>query len=163
MSKYVFTAALLVCAAAVSAQTLQPPHISVFGTADINVAPNEMNWILLVRNEGKELAPTASEHARTVARVLDLLKSLNIDQQKLQTSNMQFGERYEYQERQNVKVGYYASTNIGFTIKDLDPVSETLVRTVGNQPGQHSERQLRPFRPHPAAERIPAEGPAGGA
>lgn len=120
MSKYVFTAALLVCAAAVSAQTLQPPHISVFGTADINVAPNEMNWILLVRNEGKELAPTASEHARTVARVLDLLKSLNIDQQKLQTSNMQFGERYEYQERQNVKVGYYASTNIGFTIKDLD-------------------------------------------
>lgn len=120
MSKHILTAALLVCAAAVSAQTLQPPHISVFGTADINVAPNEMNWMLLVRNEGKELAPTASEHARTVARVLDLLKSLNIDQQKLQTSNMQFGERYEYQERQNVKVGYYASTNIGFTIRDLD-------------------------------------------
>lgn len=120
MSKHILTAALLVCTATISAQTLQPPHISVYGTADINVTPNEMNWTLIVRNEGKQLAPTAREHAETLDKVLNFLKGLNIDQKKLQTSNMQFGERYEYQERQNVKLGYYASTNIGFTIRDLD-------------------------------------------
>jgi uncharacterized protein YggE len=147
MSKHVFTAVLLVCAAGASAQTLQPPHISVYGTADINVTPNEMNWTLLVLNEGKELAPTASEHARTVARVLEFLKSLNIDQQKLQTSNMQFGERHEYQERRNVKVGYYASTNIGFTIKDLDlyqklwfGLSEISQVSIQNVSYSHSDR-----------------------
>jgi len=147
MSKYVFTAALLVCTAAISAQTLQPPHISVYGTAEINVTPNEMNWTLIVRNEGKQLAPTARQHAETLDEVLNFLKSLNIDQKKLQTSNMQFGEKWEYQERQNVKVGYFASTTVGFTIKDLSlyeklwfGLSEINQVSIQNVSYSHSDR-----------------------
>ena len=121
MAKYAFfvTTALL-CTGLTAGQVLDDPHIVVYGTAEIHVAPNEMNWSLSVRNEAKELPATASAHAATVKKVLEFLKNHKINEQKLQTSQMQFGENWKYIDRENVKIGYYASTSISFTIHDFD-------------------------------------------
>ncbi|MCE5185121.1 MAG: SIMPL domain-containing protein [Planctomycetaceae bacterium] len=112
--------ALLFCSAFALAETIEQPQVVVFGTAETYIAPNEMDWALTVRNEDAQLPATASRHSETVARVLTFLKGLNIDEKKLQTSRMQFGENWQYQQNRQVKVGYYASTDITFTISDLN-------------------------------------------
>lgn len=117
---YILVIAVLLCPAFAAADNLDQAHVAVYGTADIKVAPNEMNWRLTIRNENRELPPTAARHAEIVNKVVSFLKGLNIDKDKLQTSHMQFGENWEYRSDRNVKVGYYASTDITFTITDLN-------------------------------------------
>lgn len=121
MVKHMITiAAVLLCSTFAAGEVLEQPHIIVYGTAQIQVKLNEMNWLLNVRNEAKELPATAAAHAQTVQKVLEFLKSHKIDEDKLQTSHMQFGENWKYLDRERVKVGYYASTGISFTISDFD-------------------------------------------
>jgi uncharacterized protein YggE len=102
------------------AEMLEPPHISVYGTAEIKVTPNEMVWSVSVSTKDDKLPVVAKDHAVTVKEVLGFLKSLKIKQEKLQTSRMQYGEDWKTVNRERVKVGYHASTSIGFTISDFD-------------------------------------------
>lgn len=113
--------ALLACSAFTAAQTTpEQPNITVYGTAEIKVTPDEMVWSINVKTENRELPAAAAAHDAAVGKVLEFLKGLNIDKDKLQTSRMHFGENWKYVERENVKLGYYASTDIGFTISDLN-------------------------------------------
>lgn len=120
MKKITLCAAVLCCSVFTAAETFEQPRITVYGTAEVKVTPNEMIWSVNVKNESDTLPTVAANHTATVAKVLDFLKSLKIDADKLQTSRMHFGENWKYINRENVKVGYYASTDISFTISDLD-------------------------------------------
>jgi uncharacterized protein YggE len=121
MKKQIILLAVVVfCCGFAGAETLEPPHISVYGTAEIKVTPNEMVWSVIVTTKDKKLAVVAKDHAATVKKVLGFLKSLKIEEKKLQTSAMQYGEDWKNINRERVKVGYLASTSIGFTISDFD-------------------------------------------
>lgn len=111
---------VLFCSAFTAAESVEQPHIAVYGTAEIKVVPNEMVWSLNVSSKEKELPAVAQKQLATVKQVLDFLKGLKIDEAKLQTSRMQFGEDWKTVNRERVKVGYSASTSIGFTISDFD-------------------------------------------
>lgn len=113
--------AVFCCSFAVAGDLeLNTPHITVLGTAEIKVTPNEMIWSLNVNTKNKELPAVAAAHAETVKKTLEFLKTLKIDEKKLQTSNMQFGEEWDYSNRQRTRIGYFASTDISFTITDFD-------------------------------------------
>ncbi len=112
--------ALFACSVWSAAQPLEQPHISVYGTAEMNVTPDEMVWSINVKTENRELPAAAAAHDAAVGKVVEFLKGLNIDKDKLQTSQMRFGENWKYIDRENVKIGYYASTDIAFTITDMD-------------------------------------------
>jgi uncharacterized protein YggE len=121
MNKQIILLAVVVfCCGFAGAETLEPPHISVYGTAEIKVTPNEMVWSVIVTTKDKQLAVVAKDHAATVKKVLGFLKSLKIKAKKLQTSAMHYGEDWKNINRERVKVGYFASTSIGFTISDFD-------------------------------------------
>jgi len=119
MNKQIILLAVVVfCCGFAGAETLEPPHISVYGTAEIKVTPNEMVWSVKVSTKDKQLSVVAKDHAATVKEVLGFLRS-KIRGNKLQTSAMQFGEDWKNINRESVKVGYRASTNISFTISDF--------------------------------------------
>lgn len=118
--RFALLTAVLFCSAIAAADILDQPHVAVYGTSEINVAPNEMNWRLTVRNEDSQLPAVAQKHTEIVNKVVTFLKGLNIDKDKLQTSRMQFGENWKYRNDENVKIGYYASTDVTFTIADLN-------------------------------------------
>lgn len=117
-----FLAAALLCSAFAVAEDLElgRPHIAVYGTAEVKVTPNEMLWSVTVKSEDKELSTVAAHHTATVSKVLDFLKALKVNEDKLQTSRMQFGEEWKMVNREHVKVGYFASTDISFTISDFN-------------------------------------------
>ncbi len=120
--KSIFLCVVLFCSIFAAAADLElgTPHVAVYGTAEIKVTPNQMHWSLNVNTKNESLPTAAKNHTATVKQTLAFLKSLKIDEEKLQTSRMQFGEEWKNVNRERVKVGYFASTDITFTITDLD-------------------------------------------
>jgi uncharacterized protein YggE len=103
-----------------TAEEVQPPRISVSGTAVIEVVPDEMEWSVEVRTQQGQLDGVAAEHTKVVTSVLSLLKELKLDEKKLQTSRMEFGENREYVANSWIKSGYYARTEVAFTLTDFN-------------------------------------------
>ncbi|MGI9467073.1 MAG: SIMPL domain-containing protein [Rubripirellula sp.] len=96
-----------------------PDHITVSGTATTEVTPDVMNWNLQVKNEDQNLEKAAETHATAVSHVLDFLNAQDLPQHAIQTSGMKFGQNWTYQDRQRVRDGFFASTDISFKVKDL--------------------------------------------
>jgi uncharacterized protein len=110
----------LLIAPRLAADEIQLPRVSVSGTAVIEVVPDEMVWSVEVRNQNAQLDGVAAEHTKIVASVLGLLKEMKIDEKKLQTSRMEFGENREYVANSWVKSGYYAKTDVSFTLTNFN-------------------------------------------
>ncbi|GJM25836.1 MAG: hypothetical protein DHS20C16_22510 [Phycisphaerae bacterium] len=96
------------------------PNVTVYGTATTEVTPDLMNWHLTITNKGKDLAPVADNHSGFVASVLKLVKDNGIDDEKVQTARMEFGENWEYRNSNRVKEGYFATTRVSFELSNFD-------------------------------------------
>jgi uncharacterized protein YggE len=117
----ILLAALVICpVSAIANKDIEQPHVSVYGAAEIKVVPNEMVWSLNVTTKDKILTAVAQKQMDAVKHVLDFLKELGIEEKKLQTSQMRFGENWKTVDRERVRDGYYATTSVSFTISDFD-------------------------------------------
>lgn len=105
------------------AQDLQD-KITVNGTATTKVTPDMMNWSLQVKNKEPNLEKAAETHAAAVKAVLAFLNAQEIPATDIQTSGMQFGQNWSYQGREQVKDGYFASTDISFQLDNLDKYTQ---------------------------------------
>ena len=117
----VFSLTLSVLASCtVLADTVRTPYIQVMGVASTDVTPDLIHWSLKVNNHGYQLDEVARNHQKIVSNALKVLQTKSIKKDSLQTSNMQFGEKTKYDKNNRVNDGYFASTNIQFTLVDLD-------------------------------------------
>lgn len=101
------------------ADDLQPPHVTVYGTAVTEVIPDEMHWSVKVLNKGPALDSVASEHTRIVQTAMQLLKDAGVEGKTIQTSSMEFGENWEYKNSERAQNGYFALTVISFKLTDF--------------------------------------------
>lgn len=99
---------------------LDVPHVAVFGTAVIEVVPDEMHWTLFVKTQGPEIAAVAETHDHKVAGVIAFLKDRSIDEKTIQTSRITLSENWVYRDRDRVLDGYIASTTVVFESGKLD-------------------------------------------
>ena len=105
--------------AALPAAASELPGVSVFGTATTRVTPDEMVWHLVAQNTGPKLSSVAEQHTKLVHQTLSFLKERGIRDSDLQTSEMEFGENWQYQFSSRVKEGYFARTRISFRTSNL--------------------------------------------
>lgn len=119
-----FTSATL----AQEATTLATPHITVTGTAVTEVTPDLLLWSVALRNTGPELAAVADLHAEKLGQLLQTLKALGVDSATVQTSQMEFGENRVYRNQEQVKDGYFASTNVSFKLTELSKYKDVWLR-----------------------------------
>ncbi len=61
----------------------------------------------------------AKSHSENIELILSFLKTNKVSDKELQTSRMEFGENIIYKNRENIKDGFFASSNISFKIRDL--------------------------------------------
>ena len=108
----------------VMAEEINIPYIEVFGTAITEIIPDKMIWRLNASNNALELDKAASDHSLIVKKVLGYLKEMNIPQDNIQTSRMNFGENWVYRNNSRIKEGYKANTFISFTVEDLNIYDE---------------------------------------
>lgn len=112
--------ALILSASVATADDFEVRHITTFGTATIQVAPDQMKWRLKVRNVDPNSAKAAAEgHGALVAAVLEYLEQNHISEQTIQTSGMRLGEVWENEYGKRELKGVFASTEVSFTLSDL--------------------------------------------
>lgn len=102
---------------------LDIPHITVYGTATIQVTPNQMIWLLNVRNIDPSSAGAAKTHEKRLEAVLSFLRQNQIAKETIQTSRMQLGENWKFARNERTQDGYFASTDVQFTLADLTKYS----------------------------------------
>jgi hypothetical protein len=95
-----------------------PRPISVVGTAEINVAPDEAVLSLGVDSHDKVLAAAKSENDRRVKKVLALARAAGVEQKDIGTSSLQMEPDYS-EEKIPRLLGYQVSQTIAITLKDL--------------------------------------------
>lgn len=109
------------------------PHIYVYGTATLQVTPNQMIWLLNIRNIDPTSPGAAKIHETTVTAVMAFLKQSQIAEKTIQKSRMQLGENWRYSSGGTTQDGYFASTDIQFTLVDLAKYSSVWIGLSGIQ------------------------------
>ncbi len=80
----------------VSAQDNKTVTIDVSGTAEVQVAPDEVVFSLDVTNIDMDLQKAKSMNDETVVKVLGLTKRFNIPPQDVKTDYISLDKQYEY-------------------------------------------------------------------
>src|SRR5215212_1452367 len=89
-------AAILLSAAlcASAQQAPEPPLITVTGQSEVRVAPDEVDFTLVVENLDKDLLAAKSKNDETVRQVLALVGQYGVEPQDVQTSYISVEPRY---------------------------------------------------------------------
>lgn len=96
------------------------PHVTAYGTATIEVVPDEMHWSIRIDNHGPEIKDLSNSQVETVAAVLSYLKGEKILEKDIQTTRIQLKELWSHKKGGRVKDGYEATTAISFKLTDFD-------------------------------------------
>lgn len=98
---------------------IDEPHVTAYGTATVEVVPDEMFWSLKINNRGTSIEEIAKQHSKVVLSVLSFLSETGVAKDDTQTSMMRFGENWEYTNGRRVQKGYFASSQVTFKLTDF--------------------------------------------
>lgn len=95
-----------------------PPRITAFGTGVVEGQPDILRWHLTVSFVDGTPAQAAEATAGAVDEVLRFLREQEIGERDVQTSQLSIDEEREHRASNWVKVGYRASADIAFNLRD---------------------------------------------
>ncbi|HSS96913.1 MAG TPA: SIMPL domain-containing protein [Terriglobales bacterium] len=124
-----FIVLVLIAVGVCSAQDMlpRPRLISVRGTAEINVDPNEVVMRLGVETHDKEIALAKSQHDARMKKVIGLARSEGIEAKDIQTSWLSLSPDYS-EEKIPRLLGYEVSQTITITLRDLSKYESLITK-----------------------------------
>jgi uncharacterized protein YggE len=108
----------------------RPRLISVTGTAEIEVAPDEAILRLGVDTRNKDFAYAKSQHDTRAKKVLALAHDAGVEAKYIQTSELTMGPEYA-EDPQKELLGYTVSQTIAITLKDLSKYEALMSSLLG--------------------------------
>jgi len=123
------TGLLVMAASPLAAQT---PSISVSGTAEIRVAPDEVNLRLGVESRDVKLDEAVKQNETRTAAVLKFLKDAGIDAKDIQTDFIEIQPQFnsDRREQQIVPNFYLVRRNLGVRLRKVDQFDTVLAGTL---------------------------------
>ena len=118
---------LVVCATtAASAQTAPPRTISVSGSAEIKVIPDEVILSVGVETDSKDIAVARTENDARIKAVSQAVQAQGVPATLVKTDFLDLQPRYrDYPTRENF-LGYFARRSVVITIRDVSKFEATL-------------------------------------
>src|SRR5215207_1018483 len=115
------TAALLVLlAAAVSAQEKpEPPHVTVAGEAELNIAPDEVRFDVTLQHFGKELKAAKTQTDERLKGLIALAKKHGVAESDTQTDYVKVEPRFKGNDDSKAFLGYWVRKDLVFTLRDV--------------------------------------------
>jgi uncharacterized protein YggE len=104
---------------------MHPRMISVTGTSEVKVTPDEVTLILGVESHDKDLAVAKASNDKSINKLLSLARSVGIDEKNIQTSALSMGPEYS-EEKIPKLLGYEVSQTITLALKNLTKYEELL-------------------------------------
>jgi uncharacterized protein YggE len=103
-----------------------PRTISVTGTAQVMVVPDEVALTLGVETSDLQLVTAKANNDAIVKKVLDITKTMGIDPKNVQTDYMNIQPRYDSNYPKPNFIGYFVQKNIVITLKDVSKFEDLL-------------------------------------
>lgn len=103
------------------AQTDNSRSITVNSSETVCVVPDIAQIVYAVRTEAKTASDCQAQNAESISQVIELLKSLGINEASIQTSDYYMHPIYNYSNNTSKVVGYEATTSL--TVSDL-PIAD---------------------------------------
>ena len=105
----------------------RPRLISVEGTAEINIAPDEVVLSFGVESRDKVLGSAKSQNDARVKKVMTLARKGGVEQKDIKTSALRMGPDYS-QEKVPRLLGYNVTQEISITLKDLSKYEDLMTQ-----------------------------------
>ncbi|MEL7727944.1 SIMPL domain-containing protein [Citromicrobium bathyomarinum] len=104
------------------------PVIELVVSERVEVEPDEVTISAGVQTEAMTAQEALSQNSTQMQRVIDRLKSLGIPERDIQTTRINLGARFDYdqQTRRQVFRGYEASNQVSVKLSDTESVGEVL-------------------------------------
>lgn len=102
------------------------PHVYVEGTAQVAVAPDQMELNVQILDEDKALAVAKQKTDEKSHKLLAALKALGIADKDIATSTLQVQEVYDYVDGKQTLRGSQVSRRINLTLRDLTKYSDLI-------------------------------------
>lgn len=106
--------------------------ISVNSSEKITVVPDIAQVEYSVRTEAGDAAACQQKNTEAVSQVIELLKSLNVDEASIQTSDYYMNPVYNYSGNTPRVTGYEAVTTLTVSDLSIDGLDEILSKSVSN-------------------------------
>jgi uncharacterized protein YggE len=108
---------------------LHPRLISVSGTAETNVAPDEVILTVDVEGRDKDLAIAKSQHDRRVKKIIAETRNAGVEPKYIQTSSIQMNPSYS-EEKVPRFLAYEITQTIQVTLKDLSKYESLVTKLI---------------------------------
>ena len=106
-----------------------PRIISVTGTAEIKVAPDEVSLTLGVDSHDKDLTIAKADNDRRIKKLLNLAHAAGVAPKNIQTSALTIGPEYS-DEKIPKLLGYQASQTVTVTLTDLSKYEDLMTNSL---------------------------------
>src|SRR5215203_346977 len=117
------TTALLVlfaAAALVSAQTPpEPPHVTVAGEAEMNIAPDEVVFDVTLQHFSKELKAAKTQTDERLKGLIGLARKHGVAESDTQTDYVKVEPRFKGGNDTKTFLGYWVRKDLVFTLRDV--------------------------------------------
>ena len=111
---------LLAAAAAVSAQEKsEPPHVTVAGEAELNVAPDEVRFDVTLQHFSKELKSAKAQTDERLKGLITLAKKHGVVESDTQTDYVKVEPRFKGGNDTKTFLGYWVRKDLVFTLRDV--------------------------------------------
>ena len=107
----------------------RPRIISVTGTAEIKVGPDEVVLMLGVDSHDKDLAVAKTENDKRVKKLMTLAHADGVDPKNIQTSALTMGAEYS-DEKIPKLLGYQVSQTVTVTLTDLSKYEDLMTSSL---------------------------------
>ncbi len=109
----------------------EEPVINTTGVGKITTEPDTLELTFSVVTEGKD-KNIQDTNAQKTQKVIDALLALGLDKEELETQNVRFNPKYNYNNGKQQLVGYRAENMIKITTKKLDKAGKITDTAVNN-------------------------------
>lgn len=106
--------------------------ITVSSSENVAAIPDIAEIVYAVRTEASDAAACQQQNAESVRQVIELLKSLNVEETSIQTSNYYMNPLYDYSSNRARIIGYEATTTLTVSDLPIDGLDHILSESVSS-------------------------------
>ncbi|HEX8187122.1 MAG TPA: SIMPL domain-containing protein [Pyrinomonadaceae bacterium] len=111
---------LLPCAAPGAAQERpEPPHVTVAGEAEMNVAPDEVRFDVTLQHFGRELKAAKTQTDEKLRGLIALARRHGVAESDTQTDYVKVEPRFKGNDDSKAFLGYWVRKDLVFTLRDV--------------------------------------------
>ena len=107
------------------------PTVAVFGSGKTKSVPDQVQIAITIATEKRD-ATAQTDNAAKVAKIVEMLKALGLEEKEIQTTGANFYPNKRWENGREVDLGFRAESYLQVETKKMDLISQIIDQSVAN-------------------------------